>query len=141
MAISSRSVTARLGEAHYAVEISARTHRIPADEPIDDGGGDSAPRPHELLLAGLASCTLITLRMYAERKGWELHGLDLTVTMNREQTGREVETDIHLAFTWPEHLTAEQCERLTQIAQACPVHRTLTSPLRIHTTPPGSAPA
>jgi len=65
------SVQARC-EAKYAVETAIRHHRVPADEPSTSGGGDAAPTPMEGLAAALAGCTAITLRMYAERKGWEL---------------------------------------------------------------------
>ena len=70
-------VTASIGNLPYAVSISTGNHRLASDEPVVMGGGDHGPTPHDLLLSGLASCTLITLKMYAHHKHWPLLALDV----------------------------------------------------------------
>lgn len=131
MASTQRSVSAVLGDRPYAVQLSARGIVFNADEPKEDGGGDTGPRPHEHLLASLAACTAITLRMYADRKGWPVDGLEVIADMERKQEGREVDTRIRVSFKWPTALSLEQTKRMAQVAAACPVHRTLTGKLQI----------
>lgn len=131
MPTTQRQVSATLGDAPYATHITARGITITADEPAEQGGQDRGPAPHELMLAALASCTAITMRMYAERKGWPIAGLRVTVRMQRVQEGREVDTRIHVGLERPEGLTDEQWARMRQIAAACPVHRTLASPIHL----------
>ena len=129
--ITHRSVTATLDGAPYTTRIQSRGLEMLADEPADHGGSDLGLRPHELLLSSLASCTAITLRMYADRKQWQVGSIGVTATMEREQRGKAVDTRIHLEIDVPKSLPAEQRERLLQIAKACPVHRTLESPIHL----------
>ncbi len=89
---SQRSVTAILDGAPYATRILSGEKTIIADEPVDHGGTDQGFRPHELLLSALASCTAITLRMYADRKGWAVSFIKVRVDMEREQEGAKVDT-------------------------------------------------
>jgi|SRR5690606_878615 putative redox protein len=131
MPTTERVVTATLDAAPYATHLTARGLPFIADEPVEHGGQDRGPAPHELMLAALASCTAITMRMYAERKGWPFAGLRVTVRMQRVQEGREVDTRIHVGLERPEGLTDEQWARMRQIAAACPVHRTLASPIHL----------
>lgn len=126
-----RMVKADLTGAPYRTEISARGITAIADEPADHGGQDTGLRPHELLLGALSSCTAITLRMYADRKGWDTGGIHVEATLDRTQEGSKVESRIHLEVSFDKDLTTEQRERLLQIAGACPVHRTLESPIEI----------
>lgn len=132
--ITQRSVTAILDGAPYTTRIHSRGLEILADEPADHGGSDLGLRPHELLLSSLAACTAITLRMYADRKQWKVGSIGVTATMEREQSGRAVDTRIHLEIDVSKSLPDEQRERLLQIAQACPVHRTLQSPIHLSST-------
>lgn len=131
MNTTERSVTATLEEAPYTTRITARGIEVLADEPLDKGGRDLGQSPHELLLAGLAACTAITLRMYAGRKGWPIAGLKVEAHMQRDQEGRDVDTRIDLRLSRPDGLADDQWQRMLQVAAACPVHRTLTGPLRI----------
>lgn len=126
-----RSVTATLDGAPFATRITTRGMTILADEPLDSGGTDQGFRPHELLLGGLASCTAITLRMYADRKQWVVGHIGVTVDMVREQEGAQVETHLVIKVDLPADLPQDQRERLLQIAKACPVHRTLENPIHI----------
>ena len=95
------------------------------------GGQDQGPAPHEMLLGGLAACTAITLRMYADRKQWAVGAIEVKVTLEREQKGREIESRIHLAIGFGNPLEEDQRQRLLQIARSCPVHRTLESPIHL----------
>lgn len=131
MSSSQRHVKASLVGQPFRTEITTRGITAIADEPADHGGTDTGMRPHELLLGALASCTAITLRMYADRKGWDTGGIHVEATLDRSQEGRDVESRIHLEVSFGKDLTPEQTERLLQIAGACPVHRTLESPIHL----------
>jgi len=126
-----RSVTATLDGAPYTTRISTRGLEMIADEPADHGGSDLGLRPHELLLSSIAACTAITMRMYADRKQWKVDRIHVTASMEREQHGKAIDTRIHLEVDVPTELPADQRERMLQIARACPVHRTLESPIHI----------
>ena len=114
----SRRVSGKLKQ-HVAV----REHRLTADEPREHGGEDSGPSPQELLAASLASCTAITMEMYAERKGWELG--DVTVDVDYEPAQRGSPTRFTMVVNVPKELPEDQRERLMQIGAKCPVHRVL----------------
>jgi putative redox protein len=116
-----RAIAVRKGKYEHDVKI--REHHLVADEPEDIGGGDLGPNPQELLAASLASCTAITIEMYAERKGWDISGLE--VDCDYTPADRGCPTSFNLVMRMPEHLTEEQVERLGIIAAKCPVHRTL----------------
>ena len=109
------------GKLRQTVEV--REHVVAADEPKKQGGDDSAPSPQELLAASLASCTAITMEMYAERKGWELG--DLTVDVNYEPAQRGSPTRFSMVVNFPKEFPEDQRERLMQIGAKCPVHRVL----------------
>jgi putative redox protein len=109
------------GKLRQAVEI--REHTVAADEPKKHGGDDAGPSPQELLAAALASCTAITMEMYAERKGWELG--DLSVDVDYEPAQRGSPTRFSMVVNFPKELPEDQRERLMQIGAKCPVHRVL----------------
>jgi putative redox protein len=104
-------------------DVKVRSHTITADEPKDHGGDDNGPSPQELLAASLASCTAVTMEMYARRKGWDVSGL--TVDCEYTPAERGSPTRFELVMKMPAHLSDEQVERLQVIAAKCPVHRTL----------------
>jgi len=104
-------------------DVRVRSHTITADEPRDDGGDDAGPSPQELLAASLASCTAITMEMYAKRKGWNVQGLRVDCEYTPAERGHP--TQFKLVMRMPAHLPDEQIERLAVIAARCPVHRTL----------------
>ena len=104
-------------------DLKVRTHRLLADEPRENGGDDSAPSPQELLAASLASCTAITIEMYAARKGWDIGDMEVEVTYEPAQRGSP--TRFSMEVRMPKELPEEQRERLMQIAAKCPMHRTL----------------
>jgi putative redox protein len=116
-----RAIAIRRGK--YEHEVRVREHRLTADEPEDIGGRDLGPSPEELLAASLASCTAITMQMYADRKGWDLTGMEVDCDYQPAERGRP--TQFELVMRLPESLSDEQVERLTVIAAKCPIHRTL----------------
>jgi putative redox protein len=109
------------GKLKQQVEI--RDHRITADEPRDEGGEDAGPSPQELLAASLASCTAITMEMYANRKGWDVG--EVVVDVDYEPAQRGSPTRFTMDVQLPKELPEAQREKLMQIAAKCPVHRTL----------------
>ena len=116
-----RAIAIRKGK--YEHEVRVREHRLTADEPEDIGGKDLGPSPEELMAASLASCTAITMQMYADRKGWDMTGVEVDCDYEPPERGRP--TVFHLILRLPESLSDEQVERLTAIAAKCPIHRTL----------------
>ena len=117
-----RATAKRDGE-RFQHDVEIREHHLHADEPEDNGGEDTGPSPQELLAGSLASCTAITIEMYARRKGWNIG--DVTVDVNYEPAQRGSPTRFEMAVRLPKELPEEQRERLMQIAAKCPVHRTL----------------
>jgi len=125
----------------FAQEIQIGSHRLTADEPVESGGTDTGSSPYDLLLAALGSCTSMTISLYARRKGWPLeevtvllshskiYAADCAECETREAKIDRIEREIKL--TGP--LTAEQRSKLMEIADKCPVHRTLTSEINIRT--------
>ena len=107
----------------FTHDVKAGDHVITVDEPPESGGDDLGPSPQELLAAALASCTAVTMEMYARRKGWDTNGL--AVDCNYTPAERGCPTRFELVLKLPAHLDDDQIERLAVIAAMCPVHRTL----------------
>ncbi len=119
----------RTGAEGYRTEAGVRKHRFVLDEPVELGGTDEGPTPYEALWAGLAACTSITLRMYADRKEWPLEGVEVEIRQKKEDGKDQVVRELHLSGA----LDAEQRARLVEIADRCPVHRTLEAGVEIRT--------
>jgi putative redox protein len=118
--------------AGYSTTIAAGPHRVIADEPEAQGGGGTGPTPYQLLLASLAACSAITLRMYAQRKGWSLGAVRVDLELHKDDkqsTGRIVRT-----VSFGEVLSAEQESRLAEIVEKTPVTLTLKAGTPIATT-------
>jgi len=125
----------------FAQEIVMGPHRLKADEPINVGGKDTGPSPYDLLLAALGSCTSMTISLYARAKKWPLesvtvnlrhskiHAADCRDCETKEGKIDRIEREIHLSGK----LDADQQKRLLEIADKCPVHRTLNSEIKIET--------
>ncbi len=103
--------------------VKVRDHHLTADEPTDVGGEDAGPSPQELLAASLASCTAITMEMYAQRKGWEIGDVEVECTYS--PSARGCPTRFVLTLRIPSGLPDEVVQKLQVIAAKCPVHRTL----------------
>jgi putative redox protein len=115
--------TARRDDRTLRHTVQVREHQIMVDEPLDSGGEDAGPDPQELLAVSLASCTAITMEMYATRKGWDLGHVEVDVEYHPAERG--CPTKFELVLRLPDDLPEEQAERLLVIAAKCPVHRAL----------------
>ena len=136
---SAFQVTVESQGTGFVQRIEAGRHALASDEPVSAGGTDTGPNPYDLLLAALGACTSMTLRMYAARKGWPLEGVIVRLRHGRihaqdcadceTKEGRvdRFEREIEVLGT----LEAEQRQRLLEIAEMCPVHRTLLGEKRI----------
>jgi putative redox protein len=132
---------AESGSETYTQQITAGHHQLVADEPRPIGD-DAGPTPYDLLLAGLGACTSMTVRMYADRKGWPLERVH--VTLRRSRIHANDCADCETRVGWIDHIDRDielsgdlddsQRQRLLQIAERCPVHQTLTSEVRIRTS-------
>ena len=111
-------------------DISIGKHRLIADEPIDAGGEDRGPAPHDYLAAALASCTAITIRMYCLHKNWPLEDAEITVTLSKQGEITRLDRKIVLKGI----LEDEQKHRLIAVANSCPVHKTLHGKIEIETS-------
>lgn len=108
---------------HYAATIQSGKHRVTADEPVAIGGTDTGPSPYQLVLSGLAACTSITLRMYADRKGWKLGNIHVDLELHKES---EQDTgSIKRVISFGAQLDDEQRSKLAAIAEKTPVTRTI----------------
>jgi putative redox protein len=129
------------GTGTYTQEITAGRHRLVAGEPMPIGD-DEGPTPYDLLLAALGSCTSMTVRMYADRKGWQLDRVQVTLRHNRIHAKDCADCETNAG--WVSHidrdieltgnLDDDQRQRLLDIAERCPVHQTLTSEVDVATS-------
>jgi len=122
-------VTAIIGQDHFRTELIASGKTVIADEPEELGGTNSGPAPGEFLMISLASCTAITLRMYADRKKWDVSKIKVEVASEKVDNKTYFNREISLEG----NLDEDQRHRLLQIANACPVHKVLTNPIEINT--------
>ena len=136
-------VVVRTGAEGFRTEILASGHTIVADEPVSLGGTDTGATPYDLLVAGLGSCTSITLRMYADRKGWPLEEIIVRLRHSKVHVADGVGADdsnarkidrIEREIELLGELSDDQRARLRAIADRCPVHRTLESDIEVHTS-------
>jgi putative redox protein len=124
-----RTVTARIGRDAYKTELQTSAHTIHADEPIEVGGTNFGPTPGDLLRMSLASCTAITLRMYADRKKWDVEQIQVTVS----DENQKYKTVFQCIISVRGNLSEVQRKRLLEIAHACPVHKVLANPIEVET--------
>jgi putative redox protein len=110
-------------KGRFTHTVEMRQHRLTLDEPADLGGDDEGPSPQELLAASLATCTAITMEMYAARKGWDLGCLEVECEYCPAERGQT--TTFEIVLRLPHTCSDEQVQRLSAIAARCPVHRTL----------------
>jgi putative redox protein len=117
MSASARSTH---GSPHHTIDVNGR-HTITTDTPLRLGGTDSAPAPHELLPAMLASCVSTMIGMYAQARDWQLSDVSVDVEYDPQATPRQIQTTVNL----PEGLTPDQVARLRRVVDTCPVKRAL----------------
>lgn len=125
--------SAVLESDNYLTKVTQRQHVYYTDEPADVGGKDKFSTPQELLLGSLASCVATTLRMYADRKGWDLGTIGVDVSMRSINTdhGAEFEFTQNFSFGNSANLTLAQMDRLVQIARKCPVAQIIQKTTKI----------
>lgn len=131
---SRNSVSVNSGGTPYLTQADNEFHSWNMDEPQELGGQDQAPSPKEILLSALGGCTAITLRMYAERKGWQVDNVEvkLSIVSERDESGAyhsQIKRQIFITGGLDE---AERA-RMLKIAEACPIHRTLVGEISIDT--------
>jgi len=129
-----KPVHGSIGIKKYACSIEWRNGKFIADEPVKSGGEDTGPDPYTLLLSSLASCTLVTLRMYIERKGWEVPNITVNTNMFQTKQGEELITIMDRDIDFPgATLDPQQKNRLAEIAQNCPVSKILEGKTKVRT--------
>ena len=136
-----RVMVEETGKGKFQNQIRIGRHRLIADEPENVGGLDSGPGPYDFLLAGLGACTAMTIRLYADKKGWPLRRVQVALDHDKihAQDCADCETregkvdEITRTLTLEGDLDAEQRARIFEIADKCPVHRTLHSEIKIRT--------
>ena len=125
----SRTVIARTEPGTFKTDVRTRTHELVMDEPVALGGSDTGPTPGEMVAAALAACTTITLRMYADRKGWPLGAVearvDRQVDVGATGAGSQATPHYLLSVALSGPLDEAQVARLRQVVDRCPVHRQL----------------
>lgn len=134
-----REVRVDTGPSRYAQIVSVGPHVLPADEPGDVGGRDAGPNPYELLLAALGACTSMTVQLYADRRQWPLRGVHVSLSHAKVHADDCAHCDteirmldqIDMAIVFDGDLSTEQQQKLMEVAERCPVHRTLDSSVRI----------
>ncbi len=122
--------TAITKKENYRTEVRTDPHHFIVDEPIEVGGKDLGVSPGELLAAALASCSSITMKLYADRKGWDLEEAIVEVDFQRDSKFNVTNFTKKVSITG--NLDEEQKRKLYEIASKCPVHRMLENPIQIH---------
>lgn len=122
-------ITTHRGQGPMQQVIEIGRHRLLTDLAPAFGGEDSGPEPHDLLAAALAACTTLTVNLYARRKGWQLDEVQVTIKHGQEGAAYA----LHRSIRYVGALSEEEKQRLTDIANKCPVHKTLSGQIQITT--------
>ncbi len=122
-------IKAKISKTNYTTEIVAGNHHMTSDEPLEAGGADAGPTPVQYLESALASCACITMRMYAERKGWPLE--EVTVTMDHDSVNENRENVFVKSVDVKGDLDEQQVQRLIDIGGRCPVVRLISGSIRV----------
>lgn len=126
------TVKASLGKTKYYTEVTAGDNKIITDEPIDLGGENKGFNPFEVLATSLASCTAATLRMYIDRKGWDIEKINVEVELENYPLSKNAIFRRDISFIGND-ITDDILKRLHTIADACPIHKLLMNEIEIHT--------
>jgi putative redox protein len=122
-------ITTHRGQGPLQQVIEIGPHRLLTDVAPEFGGEGSGPEPHDLLAAALAACTTLTVSLYARRKGWQLDEVQVTIRHGQEGAAYA----LHRSIRYLGPLSGEEKQRLTDIANKCPVHKTLSGQIQITT--------
>lgn len=125
-------IKAIIRQEPYVTHISSDTNSLIADEPIDLGGKNTGMTPTELLASSLAACTCITLRMYANRKQWNVESIETHITISNQEVSNSTLFERTITFTGT--IDNLQRERLLDIANHCPIHKILSHTITIQTS-------
>ena len=128
-----KEISVRLSNINYACTISDGHHQWMIDEPVEKGGSDIAHDPFAALLASIGSCSAITIRMYAQRKGWDVEDIEVKMSLASQTEGGKRQTVFTRNILVKGNLTNDQLIRLQQIATACPVSKTLEGEITFET--------
>ena len=128
------SVTVSIGKENYTTKVEMPNHQLIADEPEELGGKDLGPSPFELLSSALGTCTAITMKMYADRKGWPIDEIKIHLTLAQEKEGIVMHSNFNQKIEITGDLDEKQRARMLLIASKCPVHKTLKGEVKIETT-------
>jgi len=142
--VASNDVVARIGREHYRTEIEVGGKSVVVDEPASLGGGDSGPTPYDMILGSIGACTAMTVRMYADRKGWPLESVTVRLRQARsyQQDCEDCDAQALPGITIERELVMEgalddeQRERLAQIADRCPVKQALERGVHVQPAQP-----
>jgi putative redox protein len=127
--IPERTVVATIGLDRYNTTLETATHVLMADEPATKGGTDKGPEPNDFLRMSLASCKAITLRMYADRKKWDVQKIHVTVSTEYQEGKTILVSTLEITG----NINDVQRKRLLEIAEACPVHKVLAGEIELKT--------
>jgi putative redox protein len=122
-------VTVKTLQGKFQQTVTIGKHSFIADEPAAEGGDDAGPEPHELLLASLGTCTAMTIQFYVARKSWVLRSVEVTLSGEKKDDAYYITRTISLDGD----LDADQKQKILEIANKCPVHKTLSNPIKINT--------
>lgn len=125
-------INASIGKGSYKTELSNGRKLLIADESESSGGDDAGFEPNELFLSSLAACKAITMRMYADRKGWPLEGVNINLNLEVKKGSLQQESYINVNIELLGDLTDEQKQRILIIADKCPVHKVMQNPIIIN---------
>lgn len=129
-----KPVHGTIGTEKYQCTIEWRNGKFIADEPETSGGKDTGPDPYSLLLSSLASCTLITLRMYIDRKGWDVPNIAVNANLYQEKKDDKTNTIIDCDIIFLSQVDEEQKLRLQEIAKHCPISKILENDIKVRTS-------
>ncbi len=128
-----KPVAGTIGTTRYQCTIEWRNGKFIADEPPSSGGGDAGPDPHSLLLSAIASCALITLRMYIDRKKWDIPSIKVFVNLYQETVDGVMTTIIDRDIVFEDSVPDDQKTKLKEIAELCPISKILENNIKLRT--------
>mgnify|MGYP003683179911 CR=1 FL=1 len=132
--MAKKSAAVVLTDKNYLAEAKMRNHFLTIDEPVASGGDDNGPTPVEYLLTAIGSCVSITLRMFAERKGWDVGKITVIVSQKEELTKDGIKKSLVEEISFEKEITEEQKEKLLVIAGKCPVAKMIKGETEIETS-------